>query len=95
MRCGLTVKIYKIKKGRLPTCEEVLSGKKRQIKLDHRPPCLDPELNLKPMVACFNCAGRINLKKCEGLRRIGGYKEMFAAQKAKRLNVKQDRNKGN
>ena len=75
MRCGLTVKTYRIKKGNLPTCEQVLSKKKQQVKLDHRPPCLDPELNLKPVVACFDCPGRISLKKCESLRLMGGYKE--------------------
>lgn len=95
VRCGLTVKAYRIKKGNLPTCEQVFSEKKRQIKLNHTPPCLDPELNLKPMVACFNCPGNIDLKKCESLRRMGGYERMIAAQMAQRLNVKQGRNKGN
>lgn len=67
-----------------------MSGKKRQMKLDHKPPCLDPELNLKPIVACFNCpAGRISLKKCESLRLMGGYKEIIAAQMAQRFKNKQ------
>jgi len=64
VRCGMSVKTYKARKGGLPTCE-----KHRQFliqaKLDEKPPC---EYD-KRAIACLKCRGRFDTRICDSLRK--------------------------
>jgi len=67
--CKLEVKTYRIKKGGLPTCEEVKSPEFIQKKHEKdKAQCLEST----PMLSCFKCKGRLDPKICDFLREQGG-----------------------
>lgn len=65
--CGMEVKIYKIRKGGLPTCDEFTQQLREahQSKLDEKPPCEHDKSSL----ACLKCPGRFDTKLCDNLRK--------------------------
>jgi hypothetical protein len=69
----MTTRTYRTKKGGLPPCNPE-QPKQMTIEgvINYIPPCKDPEKNVNPVIACFDCRGRIKLKICDDLRKNSG-----------------------
>ena len=72
--CGISVKTYRIRKGRLPSCDP---ERRKQATIEgvinYIPPCMDGDKNVNPVISCFNCPGRIKVQKCDNLKKQGGF----------------------
>lgn len=60
-RCGMRVKTYEVKRGGLPRCEPPPEP------APPTPVCLTTDL--RPLISCFACEGRLDDKLCARMRK--------------------------